>query len=51
MDTNELLYQIEIAPCIAKHLMVTKRERWWAIRNEHVLMNIHTLLFTNNEDP
>ena len=49
MDTNELLYQKEIAPRIAEHVMVTKRERWWAMRNEQVLMNIHTLLFINKE--
>jgi len=37
---------------IAKHLMVTKREKWWAMRNEKVLMNIYTLLFKIiNKDP
>ena len=49
MDTNELLYQTEIAPGIAKHHMVTKRERWWAMRNEQVEMNIYTLLFINKQ--
>ena len=29
MDTNELLYQIERPQNIAKHLMVTNKERWW----------------------
>ena len=27
---------------IAKPLIVTKRERWWAERNELVEMNTHT---------
>ena len=37
---------------IAKHLMVTKREKWGAMRNEKVLMNIYTLLFKIiNKDP
>ena len=49
MDTNELLYQKEIAPRIAEHVMVTKREKWWAVRNEQVEMNIHTLLFISNQ--
>ena len=30
---------------IAKHLIVTEREMWWASRNEQVETNIHTLLF------
>ena len=39
MDTNELLYKQKWAYNIAKHLIVTKREKWWALRNELVEMN------------
>ena len=45
MDTNELLYHTETPYNIAKHLIVPKRVRWWAVSNEWVEMNIHTLLF------
>ena len=34
---------------IAKHLMFTKRERWWVVRNEKVLMIVYTLLFIKNQ--
>ena len=37
-------------PCnIAKHLMFIKRERWWVVRNEQVLMIEYTLLFIKNQ--
>lgn len=49
MDPNELLYKQKQLYNIAKHLIVTKRERWWAMRNEQVLMNTHTPLFINNQ--
>ena len=45
MDPNELLYKQKQLYNIAKHLIVTKREMCWAVRNELVEMNTHTLLF------
>ena len=45
MDTNELLYHTETPHNIAKHLIVPKRVRWWAVSNKQVEMNIHTTLY------
>ena len=49
MDTNELLYQAEMASQHSKAPYDYQKGKRRPVRSEQVEMNIHTLLFINKQ--